>query len=121
MSCYFQAGDQDVWNPSNSVARVFIGQVAVLSEHIGKDSGLGPIIEDECEIDPEEFAGFVGALLEEYERSNNRPLRALLEGVLGIGLVLVERGGWPIPGADADSINTWRQRLDILWSGMPRG
>jgi hypothetical protein len=121
MSCYFQAGELDLWNPSNSVARLFIEQSKTLARIVGTEPGLGPIIEDECEIDPEGFSDFVSALLAAYQRSNNGALKSMMAGVLGISLVLLERGDWQVSNSVEDVTAAWEDRMKTLSRSMPRG
>lgn len=121
MSCYFQVGDDDVWNASNSLARAFLGQADVLSRLIGKDTGLGDIIEDECEIDPAVFPTFVDALVKAYQESNNDALRALLKGFVSVALVLVDRMGAEAASIRPEYANMWATESLTQAKSMPRG
>lgn len=121
LSCYFQVGDDDVWNPSNSLARVFLGQADVLSRLIGKDTGLGDIVEDECEIDPQVFLAFVDALVKRYQESNNETLRALLKGFVSVALVLVDRMGARVMSISPEYAEMWATESETQASSMPRG
>ncbi|MDK1473075.1 DUF6086 family protein [Streptomyces sp. 549] len=93
MSCYFQTHRDIVWNPSNSVARLFVQQVHQQSERLGVPSGLGPLAEDECEIHVETFASFVDASVRDFNNTNNAVKKALMRGVTLTCLVLAERAG----------------------------
>lgn len=121
MSCYFQVAEEDVWNPSNSLARAFLGQADVLSQLIGRDTGLGDIIEDECEIDPSAFSTFVDSLVKTYQESNNDALKALLKGFVSVALVLVERMGAEASSIRPEFADMWATESEIQAKSMPRG
>jgi hypothetical protein len=97
MSRYFRAGGLSLWNPSNGVAVLFVRTGEAIATTTEVPSGLGPLIADEHEIDPEAFAVFVDALTEEYRSSDHPILRSLLEGFLAIAIVLVDRSGRDLP------------------------
>ncbi|MFJ7902307.1 DUF6086 family protein [Streptomyces sp. NPDC096198] len=113
-------GDEDVWNPSNSLARTFLGQADVLSQLAGKETGLGEIIEDECQIDPAVFTDFVDTLVKTYQESNNEALRALLKGFTSVALVLVERIGCDAPSVMSEYSEMWTTERDAYARSMPR-
>jgi hypothetical protein len=121
VSCFFRIDDQDVWNPSNSVGKLFLATSEAIQVEFGPPSGMGEIIDDECEVDGDTFTDFVTALLARYETSNNRALRFLLEGVIAIGLVMLDRAGRPITVVHPDYEEFWRQRRESVARGMPRG
>ncbi|MFF8833383.1 DUF6086 family protein [Streptomyces sp. NPDC015131] len=93
MSQYFTVGDRTLWNPSNGASRMFIRQVAVFEAELGLPSGLGPMTDDECQIDPRAFETFVHALLAHHRRTSHAVLLALSEGFTATVLVLAERAG----------------------------
>jgi hypothetical protein len=121
VSCFFQIGEDDVWNPANLVARTFHAEVLALEKVFEVPSGLGPITDDECRIDNRDFTPFVATLLREYQKTNHTVLRSLLEGVIGVGLVLLERAG----GSDIPSLKNpgefWEERRRSLSRRMTRG
>ncbi|WP_432157687.1 MULTISPECIES: DUF6086 family protein [unclassified Streptomyces] len=121
MSCFFQVGDDDVWNPSNSLARAFLGQADALSQIIGRDPGLGEIIEDECEIDPAAFPEFVDALVKTYQDSNNEALKALLKGFVTVALVLVDRMGSQVMSINPEYADMWATEAETQAKSMPWG
>ncbi|MGW1379293.1 DUF6086 family protein [Streptomyces sp. NPDC002446] len=121
MSCFFRIGDRDVWNPSNSVARVFIGQANVLSDVLGEESGIGPIIDDECEINGGNLREFAIALIRRYEESNNPALRVLMEGVAGICILLLRRARVPMDGDITELVAAWEEKFSEVSRGMPEG
>ncbi|MCX3287239.1 DUF6086 family protein [Streptomyces sp. NEAU-H22] len=91
MSQYFDIGDETLWNPSNGVARMFQRQVAVFEAELALPSGIGPMENDECQIDPETFETFVNALLATHRRTSHAIWLALSEGFIATVLVLAER------------------------------
>ncbi|WP_043635494.1 DUF6086 family protein [Nonomuraea candida] len=93
MSQYYQVGDHVLWNPSNGVSALFLRSAQALAPEAGLPTGLGPMRDDECQIDLKVFTAFVSALVDRYERSNHPVLHALMEGFIATALVLVERGG----------------------------
>lgn len=103
MSQFFQVGDQVLWNPSNGVAGLFIRSAEALAPETGLPTGLGPMENDECDVDLATFAAFVSALIRRYERSNHLILHSLMEGFIATALVLVERGGAELPVSDANN------------------
>ncbi|MFJ2649663.1 DUF6086 family protein [Streptomyces sp. NPDC087420] len=121
MSCFFSVDGVDVWNPSNRVARLFTGQAEVAADVYGVGSGLGGIVDDECEVDREIFSQFIDTLVAKHRESNNQVLRVLLEGVIPVGLVLLDRAGETMDGMDAEAIAYWRERRITLSRSMPPG
>ena len=97
MSRYFRAGGLSLWNPSNRVADLFVRTGEAFATLTETPSGLGPVIADEHEIDPDAFAAFVDALTRQYRSSSHVILRSLLEGFLATALVLVDRSGRDLP------------------------
>ncbi|MFE3182747.1 DUF6086 family protein [Streptomyces violascens] len=121
MSCYFQVADDEVWNPSNAVAQLFLSEAVSLARLIGTASGLGEITEDECEIDPDQFAAFVDALISTYQSTNNTVLRSLLRGFIPVALALVERTGKKTPSMQPEYADAWAREAEVLSHSMPRG
>ncbi|MFF5532124.1 DUF6086 family protein [Streptomyces cinerochromogenes] len=93
MSQYFDIGDETLWNPSNGAARLFLRQVEVFEAELELPSGLGPMRNDECRIDPEVFGVFVHALLARHRRTGHPIVLALSESVVGVVVVLARRAG----------------------------
>ncbi|WP_018565598.1 DUF6086 family protein [Streptomyces sp. PsTaAH-124] len=121
MSCYFQMGDQELWNPSNSLAKVFLGQAEVLSGLVRKDSGLAGVIEDECQVDPSLFVPFVDEVVKVYQDSNNEALRALLKGFASVALVLVDRMGMEVVEIAPEFSEMWATEQEFRARYMPTG
>jgi hypothetical protein len=82
MSQYFDIGDETLWNPSNGVARMFQRQVAVFEAELELPSGIGPMVNDECQISPETFETFVNVLLATHRRTSHASWLALSEGFI---------------------------------------
>ncbi|MFC9289549.1 DUF6086 family protein [Streptomyces sp. NPDC057052] len=106
MSQYFDMGDETLWNPSNGASRMFQRQVAVFEAELELSSGIGPMENDECQIDPITFEAFVNALLAQHRRTSHAVALALCEGFTATVLVLAERAGikvdWAEFGATSD-------------------
>jgi hypothetical protein len=103
VSQYFQTGRTVLWNPSNAIAALFLRTADALVPVVDQRTGLGPMTNDECEIDPEAFGSFVDALVLRYRSSTHPILGSMLEGFLATALVLVERGGGTVPALHADA------------------
>ncbi|GAB3958664.1 DUF6086 family protein [Actinoallomurus acanthiterrae] len=101
MSQYLQVDDRVLWNPSSGVARLFVRTAEALAPEAGLPTGLGPMVNDECEIDLAAFTGFVSALIRRYERSDHPILHSLMDGFIATALVLVQRGGATLSVSDA--------------------
>ncbi|UFR01668.1 DUF6086 family protein [Streptomyces sp. Go40/10] len=93
MSQYFDIGDETLWNPSNGAARLFLRQVEVFEAELELPSGLGPMRNDECRIDPEVFGVFVHALLARHRRTGHTIILALSESFVGVVVALAQRAG----------------------------
>ncbi|MEU9445779.1 DUF6086 family protein [Streptomyces sp. NPDC048304] len=115
MSCFVDIDGNDVWNPANQVARLFISQARATADAFRLDSGVGDVIEDQCGIDGRAFTSFVTTLIAEYEHTNNPTLRRLTEGVLVVSLALLKRAGLPPEPPDE-----WRECVNAQERHMPR-
>ncbi|GAA3142722.1 DUF6086 family protein [Streptomyces rameus] len=103
MSQYFEIGDETLWNPSNGAARLFLRQAEVFEAELGLPSGLGPMRNDECEVDPAALAVFVHALLARHRRTGHTVVLALSEGFVGTVLVLAQRAGIAVDWAGLEA------------------
>lgn len=103
LSQYFDVGDETVWNPSNGASRLFRRQVAAFEAELGLASGIGPMENDECRIDPAVFEIFVNALLARHRRTSHAVVLALSEGFTATVLVLAERAGMGVDRAQLGS------------------
>jgi Family of unknown function (DUF6086) len=97
MSQYFQVGTSVLWNPSTGVARLFARQVEAVAPAVDLPTGLGSEAADEYEIDLARFGTFIDALVRRYGTSTHPVLRALIENITAVGIVLVERAGGTVP------------------------
>ncbi|MGW6709517.1 DUF6086 family protein [Streptomyces sp. NPDC054956] len=101
MSQHYDVGDETVWNPSNGAARLFHRQVALFEADLDLPSGIGPLENDECQIDPAVLGPFTEALLARYGGTGHAIVQALSDGFIATVLVLAERTGarvhWPLP------------------------
>lgn len=101
MSQFYDVGVETVWNPSNGAARLFHRQVAVFEAELGIPSGIGPLDNDECQIDPAALGAFAEALIVRHGYTGHSVIRALSQGFIATVLVLAERAGaqvhWPQP------------------------
>ncbi|MFF1411409.1 DUF6086 family protein [Streptomyces sp. NPDC058289] len=93
MSQYYDLGDETLWNPSNGAARLFHRQVALFEAELGLPSGIGPMENDECQIDPAALGVFTEALVARHGHAGHAVIRALSGGFVATVLVLAERAG----------------------------
>ncbi|MEU2154685.1 DUF6086 family protein [Streptomyces sp. NPDC019396] len=91
MSQYFDLGDETLWNPATGVARVFLRHVALFEDELGIASGIGPMVADECQVDPVAYGAFANALLAWHRAHGHTVLVALSEGFVATALALAER------------------------------
>jgi hypothetical protein len=104
---YFQVGDEVLWNPSNGVAALFLRSAEALAAEAGVPSGLGPMQEDECQVDVVAFTAFVSGLTLRFQASNHPIWRSLTEGFIATSLVLVERAGGKVTTTAHSSPQLW--------------
>jgi hypothetical protein len=93
VSQYYDMGNKTLWNPSNGASRLFLGQLAAFEAELRLPSGIGPMENDECEIDPARFDLFVNSLLAHHRRTQHAVMRALTEGFVTTVLALAGRAG----------------------------
>ncbi|WP_328439455.1 DUF6086 family protein [Streptomyces sp. NBC_00444] len=101
MSQYFDMGEETLWNPSNGAAQLFVRQVRLYEDLLGMPSGIGPMENDEAQLDPAAFETFVTALLAWRDRTQHRIIDALAAGFIATVLALADRARvdvhWPEP------------------------
>lgn len=102
MSISFDLGDEVLWWPSNTPGRLFKGHAESIAAAFKIPSGLGEIIEDECEVDLSTFVAFVTAVMERYEETTNPIVRALTFAFIPTAQVLIERAGGSCPRAGSE-------------------
>jgi hypothetical protein len=107
MSQYFQVGDTVLWNPSTGVAQLFARSVEAVAPLVDAPTGVGPDVSDEYQIDLAEFTAFINRVVDRYRGSNHQQLRALIEGVAGIGIAMIESAGGTVT-----SLGSGRLALD---------
>ncbi|MFJ4844238.1 DUF6086 family protein [Streptomyces sp. NPDC088733] len=90
MSQHFNLGDETLWNPSNGATRLFLGQLAVFEAELGLPGGIGPMENDECQVEPVAFAVFASALLAWHRRARHAVVLVLSEGFVATVLALAE-------------------------------
>ncbi|GAA2710236.1 MULTISPECIES: DUF6086 family protein [Streptomyces] len=109
MSQLFEMDGEILWYPSNGPARLFLRQVSVFEAEAGRPSGIGPMVNDECRIDPAAFRPFANALLAWYRTTTHPVMTAMAEGFIGTVLVLAERAGmeleWRTPARPPKSLS----------------
>lgn len=93
VSQYFDLGGETLWNPSNGASRMFRRHVALFEAELELPSGIGPMENDECQIDPVALEAFVNALLARHRRTGHAIVLALSEGFTATVVVLAERAG----------------------------
>lgn len=91
MSQFFDLGDETLWNPSNGAARLFLRQVAVFEAELGMPSGVGPMENDECQVEPAVLEVFANALLARHRQTSHAIIWALSVGFTATLLALAER------------------------------
>ncbi|SCF30063.1 DUF6086 family protein [Micromonospora chokoriensis] len=97
MSYYFTVSGDDVWDPALRIGHLFVSLADGAAVVLGIPSGLAPSDDDTCEVDPQVFPRFVGALFECYSESRHPVRRDLIRGILLTSLVLLDRGGLEVP------------------------
>jgi hypothetical protein len=93
MSQYFDVGDETLWNPSNGASRMFRRQVAVFEAELDLSSGIGPMENDECQIDLVTFETFVNVLMAHHRSTSHAIVLALSDGFTATVPALAERAG----------------------------
>lgn len=120
MSCLFQVEDNILWDPSNTVARLFKGQAEAIASAFNLDPGLGAIIEDECEIDLPTFEKFLAGVVKQYNHATHPILRSLIAGFIVTASVLVERAGGKLPETEPEQMIEWTELRREYSRSMPR-
>lgn len=102
MSYYFTVSGKDVWDPALRIGHLFVSLAEGAAVVLGVPSGLSPSDDDTCEVEPQVFLRFVGALVECYSSSRHPVRRSLIRGILLTSLVILERGGLDVPSGTED-------------------
>jgi Family of unknown function (DUF6086) len=120
MSCLFEVDDAVVWSPSNTVGRLFKGEVDAVASAFRVPAGLGDIIEDECVIDLPVFESFLAEATQQFDRTTHPILRSLTVSVIATASVLVERAGGHLPDTEPERAAAWTQLRAEHGRSMPR-
>ena len=120
MSCLFEIDGTVLWSPSNTVARIFKGEAEVIASAFSVASGLGDIIEDECEVDLPVFEEFLAAAARQYQQTAHPILRSLMTGFLATAMVLAERAGGQLPDTSPEQTAAWVQLREEHARSMSR-
>ncbi|MFD8488989.1 DUF6086 family protein [Streptomyces sp. NPDC059712] len=113
MSQYFDVGDETLWNPSNGAARLFLQHVAVYEAELGTPSGVGEMINDECQIDTGAYERFVNVLVEWHHGTRHRIIHTLARGFVVTALALANRAGAEVRFPDAGADGGLEGRADV--------
>ncbi|MFE9055734.1 hypothetical protein CJI59_08255 [Streptomyces sp. Alain-F2R5] len=100
MSQYFDMGDETLWNPSNGAARLFLRHVALYEAELGVPSGIGEMVNDECQVDPGAYEAFVNRLLEWHHDTAHAVIHGLSRGFVATALALAHRAGIEVGSPD---------------------
>ncbi|MEU8182617.1 DUF6086 family protein [Micromonospora sp. NPDC049044] len=119
MSYPFQTADTPVWDPALRVGEVYLGQARSVAEVVGAPSGLTPLRNGSCDLDPATFATFVDHLLRFYNGGRHPTLSQLLRGVLLVSLVLLDRAGGSPPPAGGEVLDALLAEAATLAPTMP--
>lgn len=99
MSQYYEVDREPVWNPGTLSSELFLANVRVYEGLLEVPSGFGPMRNDECQIDPAVFEGFVNAMLAWWDRTGSIVIDLLVEGFIATLVTLAEKTGvgvrWP--------------------------
>ncbi|MFG1871052.1 DUF6086 family protein [Micromonospora arborensis] len=119
MSYPFQTAETPVWDPALRVGQVYLGQVRSVAEVMEVASGLTPLRNGSCDLDPATFATFVDHLVKFYNAGRHPTLSHLLRGVLLVSLVLLKRAGGPPPPAGNEVLDALLAEAVALERTMP--
>ena len=120
MSCVFEANGVTLWNPSNTVARLFKAEAEAVASAFHVPSGLGDIVDDECQVDLGALQAFVAESTKAYQQSVHPILKSLTISVIATAGVLVQRAGGSFPALDPTVDAAWTQMRSDYGSSMSR-
>jgi hypothetical protein len=102
MSIFFVTRDgDDLWNPASAKALAFHAQAAAVGALLGLETGLGPIVSDECVVEAAAFGAFEAAFVARVLGELERPTRDdELDRTFSIVLALGEALGLTRPSRD---------------------
>jgi hypothetical protein len=93
----FHLSGVQVWDPALTVGKLFLAQADGIAGILDVPSGLTPLRDGTCAVDPERFPGFAAELGRRYFASQHPVLLALAHGVLIVCFVILRRGGATLP------------------------
>jgi hypothetical protein len=108
MSYSFHVGGETVWDPARQVGKLFLGQAQAVADVLDVVSGLHPMLNGTCAVDPVVFAAFVATVQAWHLKSRHPELLLLTGGVLTVAVALLSRTGQPVP---AGSGEVWEEIL----------
>ncbi|MGC4896851.1 DUF6086 family protein [Micromonospora sp. DT31] len=120
MSYPFQSTGTPLWDPALRVGEVYLGQAHSVADVLGVPSGLTPLRNGTCDLDPETFAAFVEHLLRFHNKGRHQSLSRMLHGVLVVSLVLMGRAGCPPPPPGGEVRDALLAEASALEPTMPR-
>ena len=104
----------------NAAWHDFKGEAEVIASAFRVASGLGDIIEDECEVDLPVFEEFLAAAARQYQQTAHPILRSLMTGFLATAMVLAERAGGQLPDTSPEQTAAWAQLREEHARSMSR-
>ncbi|MBF6214694.1 hypothetical protein IU433_25710 [Nocardia puris] len=115
MSYVFDVGGETVWSPALRVGDLYVRAALNIADVLGVPSGLTAEAEDLWQIDIDAFEGLITAVREVYFTRHHEIQRALLAGVLGPAIVMLDRAGRPIePRSTAErDFAAWARTLSM--------
>ena len=93
MSYSFCADTEIIWDPALRVGKLYLGQARAVAEVLDVPSGLTPLINGTCRVDPEAFGAFVLQFQAWYLKSSHDVFRAMAQGVLTMSVAMLLRTG----------------------------
>jgi hypothetical protein len=120
MGLIFEVNDQSIWQPSQSVGRLFLQAIASLETLVDCQSGITESnSSDDFEIDPLALRAFVVAVAERLSNSNNESFLALASPTFFHLIALLRRAG----GLDAQVVEvlqeSWLAEAERIGRHMP--
>ena len=103
MSYSFHADGEIIWDPALRVGKLFLGQALATADVLTTVSGLHPMMDGTCAVDPPIFAGFVAELQTWHLASRHPELLQLTRGLLTVALALLLRTGQQPPAGTGDA------------------
>ncbi len=77
MSYLFEHRDEAIWEPSIEVARLLLAATSYLESRLGIPSGLDEYMSDTVDVEFDQLAGFLSALLE-WANLDNKSMKLII-------------------------------------------